>query len=160
MPMNPTQLRGLIEDVLHVIGLHSEAAVELLMLTAAQESRLGTYLHQLGRGPARGIFQMEPATEADHLAWLGTKPALRDKIMRLRGDLPAGLDALTCNLAYACAMARIHYYRVPAPLPAVGEVAAMGAYWKQFYNTPLGKGRAAEAVDSYFLFAGGKRNCA
>ena len=43
---------------------HSLVAEELLMLTAAHESHLGTYLKQKG-GPALGIYQMEPATYRD-----------------------------------------------------------------------------------------------
>lgn len=62
MGIEPKQLKRLITDVLHGIGYYSDEAVDLLMLTAAQESEMGRYLYQLGNGPARGIFQMEPAT--------------------------------------------------------------------------------------------------
>ncbi len=40
------------------------------------------------------------------------------------------------NLAYATAMCRVHYLRVPRPLPDAGAVRAMGEYWKRHYNTP------------------------
>jgi hypothetical protein len=36
-------------------------AADLLMATAAVETALGTYLLQI-KGPARGVFQVEPAT--------------------------------------------------------------------------------------------------
>src|SRR5260221_162978 len=41
-----------------------QAPVELLLGTALQESGL-TYRVQLGGGPARGLFQMEPNTHDD-----------------------------------------------------------------------------------------------
>ena len=43
------------------LHMDSPAAQALVLGTAAQESRL-QYLVQLGNGPAREIFQMEPAT--------------------------------------------------------------------------------------------------
>jgi len=63
--MNKDHLRELISRVLEQLDLYSRDAVELLMLTAAAESNLGEYLRQVGRGPALGIFQMEPSTETD-----------------------------------------------------------------------------------------------
>ena len=56
--------RLIIRPALKIIGLDFRAAEELLLGTALQESRL-TYLHQLGGGPALGLFQMEPGTHDD-----------------------------------------------------------------------------------------------
>jgi len=47
---------------------YSMAAENLLMGTCAQESRMGQFLVQLDKGPAKGIFQMESSTEDD--IWL------------------------------------------------------------------------------------------
>ena len=44
-------------------GIDSPNAEELLMLTAATESQLGRYLRQV-RGPAIGVFQVEPNGDA------------------------------------------------------------------------------------------------
>jgi len=64
MSFNVAQFKTLIERVLSELDpdLASPVAVKLLLGTAAQESRFGTFLHQLGGGPAKGAFQMEPAT--------------------------------------------------------------------------------------------------
>ena len=149
------QFRDLVEQVLREIDLHSVAAVQLLLGTAAQESRFGTYLHQLG-GPARGVFQMEPKTHADIWTnYLWSKPPLKHKIERFIpfhcvGGPPQELEPeLERNLAYAVAMARVHYLRVPEPLPMAGYITGLGAYWKKYYNTPLGKGTVQEFIDNY-----------
>lgn len=150
MSIRPGQLREyIIRPVLNRIGLYSEAAEELLMLTAATESLCGEYIHQVG-GPALGIFQMEPRTHDD--IWdnfLKYKPALASHIKvygRLAQQLPG-------NLYYACAMARIHYLRVKSRLPSAVDVDGLAQYWKDHYNTHLGAGRPEEAAHNYRKFA-------
>lgn len=124
-----------------------EAAAELLLGTAIQESQAGHYIKQLGNGPALGIYQMEPATHDDiwtnYLAYHGT---LANMVERLRGTWPTKQQSLIYNLAYSTAMCRIHYYRVPAPLPLLGDLPAQAAYWKAHYNTRLGKGTTEEYI--------------
>jgi hypothetical protein len=116
------------------------------MLTAATESHLGTYIRQVG-GPARGIFQMEPATEQD--IWdnlLFYKP----KLATLLYDFDSSADnTLEWNLAYQILMARMHYLRVKEPLPKWDDVEGLAAYWKRYYNTPKGKGTIEKAVADY-----------
>ena len=80
MSINKNDIREAIREVLTYLGKHSDSAEELLMLTCAVESQLGTYLKQI-KGPARGIFQMEPATERD--CWVNF---LRMKILHLKLD--------------------------------------------------------------------------
>ena len=63
--MNPSQLNELITSVLKSMEQYSREAVDLLMVTAAQESHCGEYIQQIGGGPAMGIFQMESDTLAD-----------------------------------------------------------------------------------------------
>ena len=63
--LDTKQLRTrIVRPTLQVIGLWSPSAENLVMGTAMQESRC-TYLKQLGKGPAIGIFQMEPMTFQD-----------------------------------------------------------------------------------------------
>ena len=59
------------------------------------------------------------------------------------------VDQLVWNLAYATAMCRVHYLRVPRPLPDPGDIRAMGEYWKRHYNTPQGRGTADEFVEKF-----------
>lgn len=148
--MDKNQLRNLIHVVLKEIGLYSEDAVELLMLTAATESNLGYYIVQKGGGPAQGIFQMEPATEDDiHDNYLRYKKDLVDKLYHMFPPADSVLDDMEVNLAYQIAMARVHYLRVPEKLPSKKDVHAMALYWKRYYNTYLGKGTTEKAIGKY-----------
>lgn len=154
MSMNSKQVRmDLVRPVLQALDPeipYTLAAENLILGTIAQESRGGTFIKQIG-GPALGIVQMEPVTHADHVRWLAERPDLMAKIKQVT---KAGFEAgdLVWNLAYAVAMARVHYRRVPPPLPAPQAVAALADYWKQWYNTPLGAGTVEEFEESYRLW--------
>ena len=139
-------IRPVLEHLDSVIP-YSIAAENLLMGTCAQESALGSYVVQIN-GPARGIFQMEPFTEDDiKKNFLAYRPELNHKIMYCSHGY--GDSALTGNLYYATAMARVHYYRVPMAMPDADNVAQMANYWKLFYNTPEGRGTEAEFIHNY-----------
>ena len=49
---------------------------------------------------------------------------------------------LVWNLAYAVSVARLIYFRDPAPLPAVADSLALGTYYKRIFNTHLGRASA------------------
>lgn len=152
--IDPKQLRAeVIRPVLEHLGLGGDAAEELLLGTAIQESRCGTYLRQLGGGPALGVFQMEPATHDD--IWdnyLRYQLQLAGKVGALLAPWPDRAPQLVGNLAYATAMARVHYRRVPAALPAAGDLLAQARYWKRWYNTPLGAGTPEEYIAAWRRF--------
>ena len=128
---------------------YSEDAVDLLMGTAIQESML-TALKQYGGGPARGLYQIEPATHDDvYKHYLGFNEEFEKAVLSfaVRG---ANLhDELVTNLIYATVIARIKYYRDSKPLPDGSDVEAMGAYYKRVFNTAGGKGTAEEFIDKY-----------
>lgn len=150
--MDARQLRKeVIAPVLDVLGLWSRAAENLLLGTAAVESQLGHYLRQKGGGPALGIYQMEPATHNDLIVNYLDHPkrfALKESVFSWA--VSRGLASeMVWNLAYATAMARVHYYRVPEALPNAEDVAGMASYWKAHYNTHLGAGTAAKFVSAY-----------
>lgn len=148
------QFRDLIViPALDALELRSEAAVELLLGTALQESNL-RYLKQLGGGPALGVFQMEPATHDD--IWenfLQYREPLARRVMSLTASPYEPLE-LVGNLWYAAAMTRVHYLRVPEPLPQAGDVDGMAAYWKEHYNTHLGAGTEEEYVENWYAAVG------
>ena len=126
-----------------------DKALPLLLGTAAQESRL-TFLRQLSGGPARGLFQMEPATERDHWLWLHTRPELR-AILETRA-MVGGPDPLhlECNFIYQILLARLHYFRRdPHPLPRADDLQGQAMLWKRCYNTSGGAGTIAEYVETY-----------
>jgi hypothetical protein len=154
--INPRQLRDLVvRPTLAYLGLPGgEVAERLVMGTAAQESKL-RHIHQLGRGPARGLWQMEPATFAD--LWErtdervaeGARYWLGKSLRQLVAKHPEPVDQLIGNLYLGCAMCRVHYYMRPFNMPTVATVRDLGAIWKQHYNTVKGKGTVEEFVGNY-----------
>lgn len=149
--INANQLRlNIVRPALEYLDPHipySETAENLLMGTAAQESRLGTYVVQ-HKGPALGIFQMEPATEEDIFEnYLRYQPDIRQKVYAVYTESMRSKN-LTFNLLYAAVMCRISYYRHADPLPD-NSPQALGEFWKKLYNTPQGKGSAEEFADNY-----------
>ncbi len=138
-----------VRPALKKIGLWSEAAENLLLGTAAQESQMGRYLRQI-QGPALGIYQCEPATHQDiwdnYLIYKGPLLGAVTKLIVLH--MPR-TEQLAWNLMYATAIARVHYLRIKEPLPAADDVVSLGCYWKNHYNTHLGKGTVEEYVKSY-----------
>lgn len=156
--INAKQLRELVVEptleYLDPVIPYSEDAVELLMMTAAHESRLGAYLKQVN-GPALGIYQMEPATHRDIYSNFLHH---RDNLCMLVQDLDFSAcltgevwDApeLAVNLVYATAMARIHYYRVPEKLPPKEDIKAMAVYAKRYFNTSKGKATIEDYENAY-----------
>jgi hypothetical protein len=167
MTIQKDQLRDLITVVLKYLEPEipfSEAAVELLMLTAAVESNLGDYVKQT-KGPAKGIFQVEPATERDVMdRYLGSKyrNRLKDKVLRLAGDPPPGIDPAVFDLDYQIALARCFYWMKPQALPELkmiggrpdyNSIVMMAKYYKVHYNTHLGKSTVKKTVKKYCKYA-------
>lgn len=153
--MNGKQLRELvIRPTLYALGLWSREAEDLLFGTACQESHCGEYIRQLGCNGmvgAFGIYQMEIATARDiYDNYLKYKGDLHRKVETMRGTGQSVSDALIGNLAYATAMARIHYLRVPAAIPTTLD--AQADYWKRHYNTYKGKGTPEEYIENYKRF--------
>ncbi len=149
--LNPQHLLDLVVDpVLHELDIWSETARQLVMGTAAQESGL-RHLTQLGGGPARGIFQMEPATYEDIWEnWLAHNSQVAEVVESLR--LSFEPDEMAWNLQLAAAMCRVHYRRFPG-FPEEGNVRSLGEYWKKFYNTPKGAGTVEEFERNFALVA-------
>ena len=140
---------------------YSTEAEDLLVMTAAHESHLGTYLKQVN-GPALGVYQMEPATHAD--IWENFLE-YRDKLAWVVDDLLTERldedysDSLVFDLRYATAMARVHYYRDKEAIPKEKDyptrseyIDALGAYAKRVYNTELGKATANQYVKDYLKY--------
>jgi len=140
--------------------MNTEAAVELLMGTSAQESLLGFHLTQI-QGPALGIFQIEPTThDSIWENYLAFRPALASIVRGLASqhtfDSQETRDAeLVHNLKYAAAIARLVYWPKPDPLPHAADIWGQGKYWRENYNTLAGSGTADEYVMAYRKLVGG-----
>lgn len=155
--IDTSDLREIIREILKVmdvvVPVYSEDVVELLILTAAQESKCGKYLRQIGGGPARGIFGIEPATEKFVLRKVEKVPSLALIGRMLKGNLyfyNKDLDrlALWGNIPYQVFIARLVYYfktrdGIPTTLRGLAE------YYKEHFNTVRGKATVAEAIVAY-----------
>lgn len=141
-----------IRPALKKIGLWSLSAENLLLGTAAQESRLGYYLHQRN-GPALGIYQIEPRTHYDiwenFLKYQPTLSALATNIASKDFIDGKSADELITNLKYSTVIARLVYFRSPKELPDAEDMDGLAAYWKEIYNTDLGKGTKEEFIKNY-----------
>ncbi len=154
--------RFIVRPTLMRLGYHSPAAENLLVGTAAHESggfrwiRQGVETPGDGDGKALGYFQMEPDTHDDCWRnWLRHRPPLATGIEALIAPAPLPRSRqLVTNLAYAAAMARVHYLRVPQPLPAADDIGGLARYWKAHWNTRVGAGTPERFVQDYRRYVG------
>ena len=153
---DPYQLcEYVIEPALKDINMYSKGAEQLLLGTACVESRLGTYIKQI-RGPAMGIFQIEPNTHTD--LWKHYIAYRSDLKLRLTNMVPKSQwrtdqrrphhFALINSLSYSTAMARLVYRRHPDAMPQEDDWEGMAAFWKKAYNTYLGAGTEEKFMKS------------
>lgn len=141
---NKRQFESLIRRVLAEVSpdLVSDSAVNLLLGTAAQESKFGTYLTQV-KGPALGAFQMEYAT----YKWLQDKYGDEYKTIKFRA-----FEALEYDLRLAIIMARLRYKVVPKAFPESDDLRGLANYWKDSFNTVMGAGTIEQFMDNYRLY--------
>jgi hypothetical protein len=139
--IDPKQLRKyIIEPVLKKLDMCSEAAVNLELGTAAVESQMGRYLHQI-KGIALGIYQIEPATYYDTMEnYVAYRPHVVSVLDSLMIKGLSAEENLIGNLYYSTAISRLKYYRSPEPLPEHDNIEGLGIIWKRVYNTYKGKG--------------------
>ncbi|MBL4748820.1 MAG: hypothetical protein JKY17_08770 [Magnetovibrio sp.] len=146
--------KDVVRPILKELDLWSPDAEELVIGTAAHESGL-TYLKQMGGGPALGMCQMEPTTHDDIWAnYLRYQTAKSAALKAMFGPAAGDARHMTWNIGYAVAMCRVHYLRQPGALPLATNIDGQAAYWKKYYNTPLGAGTIEEYVKNYQRIVG------
>ncbi len=154
MGINPEHLLDcVISPTLDQLSMGSPEAKILLLGVAAQESRMGFYIRQLGNGPALGLYQMEPDTHDD--IWnnfIRFRPALIYQLRDWYRDVFPTFENLKYNLAYATIMARLHFMRNPDPIPSPDNIEKLANYWKVHYNTKSGHGTIDEFITNYESF--------
>lgn len=170
--IKPEHLRSLIQDVLEAIlpEMNSPEAVELLMITAAQESWCGRYLQQEGCGVALGIFQIEPATYRDifdNFLVYNDKWSKR-MFENFQVNKRTFRVHLKGNLPYQICLARLQYYRFPESIPVTtndrfktldGKINfpawehALARYYKKYWNTEEGAATIPEVLRNYDKYA-------
>lgn len=146
-----SQFRSLIiEPVLSKLQAYSKDAEEILVFTCAAES-LGGYLLAQVKGPALGVYQMEPSTYTD--IWTnfirGRNQLSTLMALHLGCNRIPEVDRLIYDLQFATAMARIHYLRCKGKLPDAKDVEGMWEYYKKHYNTEKGKAKKDESIKKY-----------
>jgi len=141
------------------MGMYSEEAENLIFGTGLIESNYD-YVRQWNDGVARSWWQIEPGMTGakDTLEnYLKYRQKLMWKCVHIAqvpstAFLPTAqeediADLLEYNIAYAIIMCRLKYRRVPKKLP--NTIEGMADYWKQYYNTSLGKGKPSEFIEKY-----------
>ena len=150
---SPATLRQIIQCALRLIGMYTPPAENLLLGTSAAESHCGLYTRQIAGGPARGIYQMEPATLDDiYINYLSYRPQLRTMVEEATGIIGPHIDRLEHDPIYASVLARIYYMRVRQPLPP--DLPGQASYWKQHWNTPEGAGTVEKYIRAWRAFVG------
>lgn len=147
--------KEIVVPTLKKIGRYSANSANLIMGTVWQESH-GDFIKQLGKGPALGFIQMEPATHDDIWEnYLAYHSALAKEVsgLALEADqevkgYPNSLN-LMLSLPYQVAMCRCHYLRKKPAIPAEDDVEGMANYWKKYYNTHLGAGKPEEFIENF-----------
>lgn len=142
MSIHPQHLRSLVLLALPE-SLYSRAAANLIVGTIATESHGGTYLWQLGNGPAIGIAQMEPAT----FDWLQGKYGER------YGFKDRQASEMAWDLKLAILLCRLRYLVVIDPLPRHDDLEGLAKYWKKYYNTIHGAGTVDGFISNYNRYA-------
>jgi len=143
------QMRSLIGRTLAEMGdkYASDDAIEQVLVTGIVESRY-KYITQMGNGPAKGFYQIEPASCIDNLQhYLSHRPELMRKCAEAsmvdvkhwqNYDEKLWANILEKSIGAGIVHCRLKYWRVPKRLPNTTEGKAK--YWKKYYNTEGGKG--------------------
>ena len=151
------QMRSLIESTCSKLGdkYSRPEAVELVLATGIVESRY-EYIRQMGDGPARSFWQVEPATAVDNLAhYLVHRSSLMKKcaeasLVDLKYwqiyDERVWAEILEKNIAAGIIHCRIKYWRVPKRMPS--SIEGQADYWKKYYNTEGVAGDPEHFVES------------
>ena len=151
------QMRSLVKRTCSAMGekFASDDAVELVLVTGIVESGY-KYLRQLGDGPARSFWQVEPATCVDNLVhYLKHRKSLivscaeasrvDSKYWQVY-DEGIWADILEKNIAAGIVHCRLKYWRVPKPVPSTTQGKA--DYWKKYYNSEGGAGNPEHFVEA------------
>jgi hypothetical protein len=144
-------IRKIVIDALDSLKLFTNPAdVELLMGTWAIESNGGQYTHQLGNGPAHGLWQVERTTFIDVLTRCKRKHyAILQGAIDGRTPEDCFEDLIT-NHTFCAQVARLKYYLCPGFIPPT--LQGQAEYWKKYYNTVFGAGTVEKYIEKYNEF--------
>ena len=148
--INSMQMLTVIKATLENMGAKyaGQNAMLLVYRTGLVESKYQYIMQKGGNNIARGFWQCEPWVAVslcnDYLKY-------RESLMKKVADIcfldwkyftnPKEKDwrqILTTNLTAGIVACRLHYWRVPKPMPKTLDEQA--EYWKRWYNTSKGSG--------------------
>jgi len=138
-----------IRETLKYLGEWSQAAENLLVGTAIQESGLGFSLKENRR---LGIFHI--SANAHRAVWdhhLVHYPELASQVRGLAGQHAFIEDPhgeLLTNLKYATAIAWCIYRKAGQPLPEADDIDGLGLFWQQHFHARP-SGHASDFVRNY-----------
>ncbi len=141
-----SQAYQMAKDVVTVLGGGKNAEL-LLLETAMQETKLGTFRDPSKDGAGRGITQFDKIGIEDTVQ--RAKQSERDQVLEAFGIDIWMLDHDDLDFApLPCfVLTRLKYKRIPEAIPS--DVEGRAHYWKEHYNTFAGKG----TVDEYIINA-------
>tara|TARA_B100000959_G_C14931429_1_gene603836 strand:- start:1099 stop:1593 length:495 start_codon:yes stop_codon:yes gene_type:complete len=153
------QVQKLIATVLRKMNMYSPEAVQLVYRTGLVESNY-KYIRQLGTGPARGFYQVEPGPSCcmdickNYLKF--RKKLLKtvseichlDERYFLEPKIDEWSEILESSITAGIVMCRLKYRRCPKPLPKKDDIIMQSRYWKKYYNSSLGSGTPEKFVQT------------
>ena len=156
--VDSVQMKAFIKKVLNTLNpdYASSEAVDLVFGTGMVESNY-TYIRQMGKGKARGFWQVEVDSALDNInSFIKFRPALLKLCSKASGidqaewTNPSSVRwnyILEGNMHAGIIHCRIKYRRVPDPLSMT--VKGMAYYWKKYYNTKGGKGKEQDFIHKW-----------
>lgn len=143
---------NILTPALEAIQFRDPNFRELLVFTCAVESAGGTYVKQI-KGPALGIFQMEPATYTD--VWQNyilRKPDIVNLLsLNLGVNRMMPPQELISNLSFATVMAALLYKQRKAN-PTSSDADELWNIYKPLYNTVKGAAQKDASIKAYKKF--------
>ncbi len=132
--INPKQLFNAIEHILKQHNVYSKNMQVLLFYTIAIESKNGRYIQQLAGGKARGIYQIEPATEQTIIRSMHNNKVFYN--IRQRAE---NTNSCLYDIEYQTILAYWNYYRRLEHANFAINHDEIFQIYKKYWNTHLGK---------------------
>lgn len=141
-------IKSIAEEVLYKLNKYSDDALAMIIRTGNAETGYRKLI-QYGGGPGLGFFQVELATAQDILDnYVQYRPAYLKVLMELGLDSKNLAFSIKTNIALQIAFCRLHYMRDKNPIPSWSDLEGQASYWKEVYNTHLGKGTIKHFIEA------------
>ncbi|AGK87047.1 putative endolysin [Pseudoalteromonas phage RIO-1] len=150
------ELKSFIHELLDKIsiasnrpGIYKSHVAEVLLMIAAHESKGTEYREQLGGGPAKGIFQIEPETHDS----IWDNSDIIHEVAKSCG-IRRNVDLLENDDVYSVFMARMYIAMDSNPCPKPPSYKNMAKYCKEYWNR-TGKATWEKYNDDYMAYKRG-----